>query len=75
MYPCSVIANLARKSTSRILVRHGEKIADAKNAMDLMILAAEQGVELVLEGDGDDAVQVLDQLQRLFELNFDHDKA
>lgn len=74
MYPCSVIANLVRKSGSTILVRHGEKSADARHAMDLMILAAEQGTVLALEGSGPDAPQVLDELQRLFEINFNPDQ-
>jgi phosphotransferase system HPr-like phosphotransfer protein len=43
---------------------------DAKSVLDLMTLVAEPGVELTLEGQGDDAEAAIDQLLRYIEDGF-----
>ena len=60
--PAAAFANLAKTSRSKITVWNAEKRADGKSAMDLIMLIAEKGTEVVVEIDGDDAVVAIDPL-------------
>ena len=65
MRPATLFAQAARSYRSAVTVYHGEKKADGKSSLDLLLLIAEPGVELVLEVDGDDAAEAIGPLAEL----------
>lgn len=68
--PLSQIVQLAKKFSSELLIRKGDRAVDGKVMLDLLTLAAEQGSVLVLEARGADAVEALEAIAALFEQNF-----
>ncbi|GHC20042.1 HPr family phosphocarrier protein [Aidingimonas halophila] len=58
---------------AKVVVSHQGKEADAANIMSLMILAAPCGTVLDIHAEGDDAEQVLDALEALFEAKFEEE--
>lgn len=62
MRPATLFAQAARGYRSAVTVSHGEKKADGKSSLDLLLLIAEPGVELVLEVEGDDAAEAIGPL-------------
>lgn len=58
-------ASTAATFTSRISVRRGERIANGKSIMGLMMLAAPQGTEVAIQAEGPDAEQALEALVAL----------
>ncbi|HET19932.1 MAG TPA: HPr family phosphocarrier protein [Chromatiales bacterium] len=58
-------ANLAATFASQIQVRRGELAANGKSIMGLMMLAAPQGTELLIQAKGNDARQALEALGAL----------
>jgi phosphocarrier protein HPr len=65
MRPATAFAQTARRFRSSVAVYNGEKKADGKSSLDLILLVALPGVELVLEVDGDDAVDAVGPLADL----------
>lgn len=65
MRPATLFAQAARLYRAAVTVCHGEKRADGKSSLDLLLLIAEPGVELVLEVDGDDAAEAIGPLAEL----------
>jgi phosphotransferase system HPr (HPr) family protein len=65
MRPATLFAQAARNYRSAVTVYHGEKKADGKSSLDLLLLIAEPGVDLVLEVDGDDAAEAIGPLADL----------
>lgn len=65
MRPATLFAQAARGYRSAVTVVNGEKKADGKSSLDLLLLIAEPGVELVLEVDGDDAAEAIGPLAEL----------
>lgn len=65
MRPATLFAQAARGYRSAVVVANGEKTADGKSALDLLLLIAEPGAELTLEVDGDDAAEALEALAGL----------
>ena len=65
MRPATLFAQAARGYRSAVTVFHGDKKADGKSSLDLLLLIAEPGVELVLEVDGDDAADAVGPLAEL----------
>ena len=65
MRPATVFAQAARGFRSAVTVLNGDKRADGKSSLDLILLVAEPGVELVLEVDGEDAADALAKLAAL----------
>ena len=55
MRPATAFAQAARGFRSAVTVFNGPKRADGKSSLDLILLIAEPGAELVLEVDGEDA--------------------
>ncbi len=71
MYPCSRIAQLVRERPCQVRLTLGKRVADAKNVVHMLGLAAEKGTELTIETDGEGAEQTLRDVLHLFEINFD----
>ena len=57
--PISQIVKQSSEYTASIQIRFGEKVADAKSVVDLMLLGATHGAPLVIEASGDDADAVV----------------
>ena len=61
--PAMLFAEVAGKFACEITVGHAEADAvDAKSIMQLMMLAATQGTDLVITANGDDASDAIDEL-------------
>ena len=65
MRPASAFVEQAAKVSGTVTVAKGEQRVNGKSLWDLLLLAAEQGTELVLEVSGDDAIAAVDALAQL----------
>lgn len=70
--PAAKIVALSNRFASDIeVIKEGEPPANAKNILDVMMLAAAPGVKLELRIRGDDAQDAMNQLATLMESDFD----
>lgn len=53
-----------------VRIKVGERSADGKSIMAVMMLAARQGTEVIIEASGEDAEQLLTELRELIEGRF-----
>ena len=60
--PAMAFARLAQQFQAAVKVMKGDHSVNGKSLIDLMLLAAEQGTELVVEVDGADAQKALPAL-------------
>lgn len=67
----SRLVEVANRHASDIRVLSGDREADGKNIMSLIMLAASPGTEILLQADGDDAEVALSALVALIENGFD----
>ncbi len=65
MRPATAFVQRAEQFAGTVMVAKGEQRVNGKSLWDLLLLAAEQGTELVLEVSGDDAATALDSLAEL----------
>jgi phosphocarrier protein len=72
--PAHALATLAGTFQASIEIVRGGIVADAKSILAIMTLAAEQGAELLLRAEGDDAHQALAALERLISSGFGEDE-
>ncbi len=63
--PADMLARTAIKFRSRIEVLCRSERVDAKSTLNLLVLGATQGTELIIEADGDDAEEAVDALAAL----------
>jgi len=68
--PADLFVRTAKLYTSQIRVTKGEKSADAKNIIKIILLNVSRGTEIVISADGDDEAEALADLQRLIESDF-----
>lgn len=68
MRPAAAFAKLAREFQSSVTIRRDERCVNGKSQLDLMLLAAEPGAQLVLEVSGDDAAAALAALGNALEV-------
>jgi phosphotransferase system HPr (HPr) family protein len=68
--PADMLARTALKFRSRIEVVCRSERVDAKSTLNLLVLGATQGTELVIEADGDDATEAVDALAALVTSGF-----
>lgn len=68
--PIMQLVDMAGRFQARLTVRHGERQADGRSPMDLLMLTATHGACLKLEAEGDDAEQALDALAKLIDSGF-----
>lgn len=64
--PMQALTELATAYRSSVSITRGNKKADAKSILDVMMLAAERG-PLRLETEGDDADEAMDALVKLLD--------
>jgi phosphotransferase system HPr (HPr) family protein len=67
MRPAAAFAKAARGYQSVVTLRLNDKSVNGKSQLDLMLLAAEPGAELILEVVGDDAETALVALAEIIE--------
>lgn len=61
------LVNTAGGFESTVLLKRGDRTADAKSIMNIMMLAASQGAELDLVVDGKDESEAIDSIVTLIE--------
>ena len=69
--PAAMFVKLANTFTSEIWVKLDDDEVNGKSIMGLMMLAAGSGVKLTICAEGKDAQQALDELEQLFNRNFE----
>jgi phosphocarrier protein HPr len=70
MRPAQLLVQLALKYQSKIDVIRDTLRVDAKSIFDVLTLAAEPGVTIEFEAQGDDAEQAIESLARYVENGF-----
>ena len=68
MRPATRFAQQARVIPQRVTVFHGEKRADGKSSLDLLMLIAMPGAELWVEVDGDDGSDAAEAIRALCDI-------
>jgi phosphotransferase system HPr (HPr) family protein len=65
--PAAVFVQNAKGFQSQITLTKNEKMANAKSILSVLSLGAEQGDQVVLKANGDDAESAVDKLAELLE--------
>ncbi len=68
MRPATRFAQQARVIPQRVTVFHGEKRADGKSSLDLLMLIAMPGAELWVEVDGDETTDAAEAIRALCDI-------
>jgi phosphocarrier protein len=63
----------ASKFNADVWLLRGDKSADAKSIMEVLMLAAENGASLVIKADGNDAELAIEALTELVISKFDEE--
>ncbi len=71
--PAMQLVEIASKFASAIYLMRGEKSADAKSIMEVLMLAAEKGSQLVIKAQGADAEEAVKELSELVASKFDEE--
>lgn len=71
--PAMSFVDTAATFDADIKVRKGDQVVDGKSIMQLMMLAATCGTQLVISARGDDAEDAINTLQQLVESKFDEE--
>lgn len=71
--PAMSFVDAAASFDADIKVRKGEQVVDGKSIMQLMMLAATQGTELIISADGSDADDAVNALQQLVDSKFEEE--
>jgi phosphotransferase system HPr (HPr) family protein len=71
--PATAVADCAQRYKSNILLRRDDQEIDGKSIMQIMLLAATQGVQLEVVARGDDADEACQALADLFSRGFDEE--
>jgi phosphocarrier protein HPr len=69
--PAAMIVRVTNKFKSEVLVEKDEEQVNGKSIMGLMMLAAARGTKVKFIATGDDAPQMLTELEALFAKKFD----
>jgi phosphocarrier protein HPr len=69
--PAAKFVKTAKQFSSEIVVRKGEKEANAKSPLKIMTLGAKKGDTIVIRAEGDDAQEAVDVLTELISVD-DH---
>jgi phosphocarrier protein HPr len=65
--PAAIFVQNAKGFQCQITLSKNEKTANAKSILSVLTLGAEQGDQIVLKADGDDAASAIDRLVSLLE--------
>jgi phosphocarrier protein HPr len=64
--PAAAVVETCSRFQSRISFIKGDIRANAKSIMNIMLLAAEYGADILVEAEGADEAEALDAVERLF---------
>tara|TARA_B100000945_G_scaffold45315_2_gene31188 strand:- start:776 stop:1042 length:267 start_codon:yes stop_codon:yes gene_type:complete len=68
------IVTLTNTYKSNIQIKNGEKVANAKSIMKLLMLSAPKGTEITIIANGDDESSAVKSLTNLIENKFDENE-
>ena len=68
--PAGLLAKEAKKYESKIVVKMGDKAAEATKLMALMGMGVKQGDTVTVEVEGADEEMAVDYIKKFFENNF-----
>jgi len=68
--PAAIFVQTANKYKSTVKVSANDKTANAKSILSILTLGVDQGCEITINAEGEDADQVLQSLKELVETNF-----
>jgi phosphocarrier protein len=68
--PAALVVQTANKFKSEIKLKKDELEINGKSIMGVMMLAAEMGSKILIRAEGDDEVQAVEALAKLFEDKF-----
>ena len=71
--PAALVVQTANKFKSEIKLKKDEVEINGKSIMGVMMLAAEMGSKILIRAEGDDEVQAVEALAKLFEDKFGED--
>ena len=71
--PAMAFVDTANGFQCDVVVKKGSQEVDGKSIMQMMMLAATQGTELIVEANGEDAETAIEALKTLVERKFDED--
>ena len=71
--PAMAFVELACEYKSDLIVRRESQQVDGKSIMQMMMLAATKGTELIIEATGEDAGEMVKALKDLVDRGFDED--
>ncbi|WP_413854641.1 HPr family phosphocarrier protein [Candidatus Ruminimicrobium bovinum] len=68
--PASLLVQTAMKYSSNITIIKDEYKVDAKSIMGILMLAASCGTELIVQTEGPDEQEALDNIEKIFNEGF-----
>ncbi len=63
--PAAQFVKTAKQFSSEVVVKKGDKEANAKSSLKIMTLGARKGDTIVIQAEGDDAQEAVDALTEL----------
>ncbi|MDD2752562.1 MAG: HPr family phosphocarrier protein [Candidatus Omnitrophica bacterium] len=63
--PAALFVQVANKYDSRIIVKSNKEEVNGKSIMGILMLGAEQGTEIIIQADGDDAQVAIVELEKI----------
>lgn len=63
--PAAIFVQIANKFDARITVRRDDEEVNGKSIMGILMLGAEKGSLIIIEADGSDADQALQELEKI----------
>ncbi len=63
--PAAMFVQVVSKYNASVIIQKGEERVNGKSIMGILTLGAQQNTKIILEATGDDAQQVLDELEQL----------
>lgn len=68
--PATQLATLANQFNAEVSIRQGEKVTSANSVLGLMLLESQQGKEVTIIAEGEQAQQALDAISDLISQKF-----
>ncbi|MFA5320076.1 MAG: HPr family phosphocarrier protein [Candidatus Omnitrophota bacterium] len=63
--PAALFVQVANKFNSHVTVRRDQETVNGKSIMGILMLGAENGTQIIIEVDGDDAENALTELEKI----------
>lgn len=63
--PAALFVQTANKYDAAIVVKKGRQKVNGKSIMGILMLAAGKGAQILIEADGEDAQQAIEELERI----------